>query len=155
MVLEKPISHPSVYVRWKIYLNHNNKVTENQLHFFCDLQSFLISRKHICTNKRQIAMWDNFKIQIFGCCQYWNEIFFSDFLYILFQVVTNVFVCSEMESQFVKLSSKQVFEHDTHRKSFLFIARCGIRICWQYLLVISTSLLNQVLLHVSKEQRRA
>lgn len=119
MVLEKPVSHPSVYVIWKIHLNHNNKVAENELHFFCDLQSFLISRKYICTNKCQMAIWDNFIIQIFGCCQYWNEIFFSDFLYILFQVLNSIFVCSEMESQFVKLSSKQVFGHDTHKKIFL------------------------------------
>lgn len=46
MALEKPVSHPSVYVRWQIHLNHKNKIAEDQLHFLCDLQSFLISGKY-------------------------------------------------------------------------------------------------------------
>lgn len=117
MALGKTISHPSAYVRWQIHLNHN-KAAENQLNFFCDLQSFLISGKCTAQINGRWLYEIILKFKYLTAASIGMKSF-PQILHILFQALTRVFVCSQMESQFVKLSSKQIFGHDTHKKSFL------------------------------------
>lgn len=90
MALEKAISHPSAHVRWQIHLNHN-KAAENQLNYFCDLQSFLISGKYTAQINSKWLYEIIFKFKYLTAASIGMK-YFLQILYILFQVITRVCV---------------------------------------------------------------
>lgn len=78
----KAVSHPSVNVRRKIHFNHKNKISEDKLHYFCDLQSFLTSGKYIAQRNAKCQYEIILKFKYLTAASIGINFFFSDFLYI-------------------------------------------------------------------------
>lgn len=116
--LAKATSHPHVNIRRKIHLNHKNKIAD-QFYFFCALLSFLTSGRYTAQRNAECQYEIILKFKYLTAASIGIKSFSQISFTLGFISGSHYsFFCCEMVYHFLKLNTKQVFGHDTHKKAF-------------------------------------